>query len=304
MTIPTEEEFDKSVKLIESAHAEYLKPAFKVDYFSGEDSVVAKDLLTLAYHATDIAMHRVDEDKVYSWLMSQPAFVRVRDRMFPLVHRSSETDAEAHRHRMIQSRYDALHKFVSSSGFGPKGTDSRFYRRVDSILGISESSPRRWLLTVVLSLRQYHYLDTASKIVEERRQFFSKIKEGISGMEAMSALSRDNGVKLGFSAMQKSRNVIPLLDERFDDRLMLLRSLLVTDLDSIYPIARLDGTARERLFVTNMAHANRRATGKHRPSEIGALLEIEGFKNQMDDRSIERQCAAVHKRWRQLIGLS
>lgn len=104
--------------------------------------------------------------------------------------------------------------------------------------------------------------------------------------------------------MQKEREVIPLLDEKFEGRLRLLRSMMETDLDAIYPIARLDSTARERLFVTNMAHANRRATGKHRPSEIATLLELEGFERQMDDRSIERQCAAVRKRWGKLIGIS
>ncbi len=304
MAIPTKEEFDNAVKLLKSAHAEYLKPAFKVEHFVDEDSVVGKDLLSAAFHATDLAGLRVDSDNVYSWLMSQSAFVRVIDRMFHQMHDSAKTDAVSHRLRRIQSRYDILHKAATTERFGPKAIALRFNRRVDSILGISESSPRSWLLTVVLSLRQYHYLDSASKIVEERRQFFSKIKDAIDGMEALSALAQTYGAKMQFSAMQMEREVIPLLDDRFQDRSKLLRSMMDTDLDSIFPIARLDSTAKERLFVFNMAHANRRATGKSRPSEIAALLEIEGFENQIDDRSIERQCATANKRWRQLIGIN
>lgn len=304
MTVPTKEEFDESIALLESAHAGFLKPSFAPEHFSAEDSVVAKDLLGVSYYALEMAERRVEADKVYSWLMSQPAFARVYDRIFPQSRDDQKIDASSHRNEVTEARYEYLRRLTTNPRLG-KLLAARFDRRVDSILGLSDSNPRRWLLTVVLSLRQYHYLNTASKLVDERRQFFSQLNDAIAGMDALVLLANNFGATLRFSTIQAQADVqLPLLDDQFNERLRLLRSMAETDLDSIFPIARLDGTAKERLFVINMAHANRRATGKLRPSEIVTLLELEGFDSQMDDRSIERQCASVMKRWRQLFATS
>ncbi|MFP3747501.1 hypothetical protein SB816_31045, partial [Achromobacter sp. SIMBA_011] len=60
-----------------------------------------------------------------------------------------------------------------------------------------------------------------------------------------------------------------------------------THIDSMYPIARLDDTVRERLFVFRIARANQLCFGKSKTSLVAALMGLEGFENQLDERTLE-----------------
>ncbi|PRG76143.1 hypothetical protein C6T58_24805 [Burkholderia multivorans] len=74
---------------------------------------------------------------------------------------------------------------------------------------------------------------------------------------------------------------------------MLSRLLEMKKFDPniLYPISRLDGTARARLFVYKMTDINVQHCGSPKAGLIADLMEIDGFVSQLDLRTIERQCS-------------
>jgi hypothetical protein len=155
---------------------------------------------------------------------------------------------------------------------------------------------------LIEAIREYHFTDRAREIVENRRQFHSRIAAAIAGLKALEGLISDQAIVNRFGTLQfHSKSEIPILDVHHKNRIETLAQMQSTHVDSMYPIARLDDTAKERLFVFRMARANERCFGKAKSALIANLMELEGFKSRLDERTIERQCAALDRKKRQLF---
>lgn len=295
MAIPTEAAFNVSVGTLEKADAGYLRAAFSREILLKQDSGPAKQLIELALHARGQPNSKFNEDEVLSWLNSQEPFQRVQDRAWAAPGRSARVLSDAER---VDRYYNALHKAVAADNHRGR---MRLEDRLDILLGVHPLSFVKWLLRLVGALREYHYRDAPAKIVENRRQYSAKIDRAIAGLEAVLELTQDRAIVNRFQALQPySQDEIPLVDENVQKRIEILKSLQNTEIDTMYPIARLDETAKERLFVLRLGRSNHIVWRKYRPADISLLMEMEGFRAQLDDRTIERLCSGFDKKTRRL----
>ncbi|CAE6697981.1 hypothetical protein R75465_00338 [Paraburkholderia aspalathi] len=297
MTVPSKSAFDKAVKKLEIANADFLRPAFTRAIFLAENSIPARQLIEVAMRAASEKYSIFDDDEVLPWLEDQQPFRRVRDRCW------GTTDAKSvgvvSDEQRAQNYYEALHKTAQSDTARGR---RRFEDRLDALLGVHRISIVGWVLRLVGALAEYHFADAPAKIISNRRQYLSKIRNAIVGMEAVLELEKDRAIVNRFHTLRPYEDEeLNLIDEDFHKRIKVLRSMEATDIDTMYPIARLDETAKERLFVFRMARANHLVWRKFRPADISILMEMEGFRVQLDDRTIQRQCADLDKHWRLLL---
>ncbi|GAB2885980.1 hypothetical protein GCM10027093_21310 [Paraburkholderia jirisanensis] len=305
MAIPEKAAFEASIDYLKTCNAGLLQPLFTLEVFNDSSSA---DALALVRLATKLRQERYDEadrDKVISWLNSQDGYVRAVKRLPPGPRRASKKSSAGEIKDIHQYYFEALHKISKIEH--PERRQRRFDKAVASLLDTYEAGGNStWQWGLVKSLYEYHYTDHASDIVNNMRQLSSRIDKAIAGLEALRQVSKDGFAHVQFLSMQnaqerKEGQQVQLVDDDIDRRLQLLASMKTVDPDQFYPLKRIDDTAKERLFVFRMAGFNHMAWGGSRAPAIACLMEIEGFRNQIDERNIERQCAATSKKERHLF---
>ncbi|CAM2169457.1 conserved hypothetical protein [Paraburkholderia sacchari] len=296
MTVPTKEQFDIFLRTIEDSAARNLQDSLtKQLVLSNRDAAIQLigDLISERHRKTDL----IQEDTVYQWLSSHSAFARMIRALRSRDRSGDLHDTDSQRATKI---FDWMKKTAESDS--TRGGE-RFRKRKEILFGTHRRSETVWIHRFVSALIEYHFTDSTRQIVENRRKFRSRVAAAIAGMRALRELGSDQAIVNRFHALQAySGPAIPLIDSTSRKRLGILLRMQTTHIDSMYPIARLDDTARERLFVLRIARANQLCFGKSKSALIADLMGFEGFDHQLDERTIERHCATAVQVRRQLFG--
>ncbi|CAB3719936.1 hypothetical protein LMG22037_04675 [Paraburkholderia phenoliruptrix] len=296
MTVPSEDAFKLAMERIETSGANYLRPAFNREMFLHENPKTAKQLIELALHARRKSFALFNDDEVLSWLIEQEPFRRVEQKFW------GTTDAgdpdERSDERRVERHYENFH---NAAQLDTARGRRRFDDRLDMLLGGHVRSYSGWLLRLVSAIREYHYGNSATRMIANRRQYLSKIRSAIVGMKAVLDLTSDPSITNRFSTLTAYADEgLQLIDADFYKRLQVLQAMESTDIETMYPLERLDKTAKERLFVFRMMRANHLVWHKYRPSDIYVLMELEGFEYPQSERNIQRLCAEFDVHWRRL----
>ncbi|MFP3703388.1 hypothetical protein SB783_05245 [Paraburkholderia sp. SIMBA_009] len=295
MTIPTKEKFEACRRKINDSIASQLQISLTRELVASnkEKSIRLIDEI-ISERANKASL--VPADEAYLWLANQAAFSSVK-RAFSV--RSGAGNAQQSASQMAIKIFESL-KEIADLDFS-HGWE-RFRIRRSILFGTHRRSEIAWILRFFDALIEYYFTDSARRIVENRRRFRSKVAAAIAGMKALRELTSDQAIINRFNVLQgKSGPPIPLVDATYSRRLRILVRMQTTHIDSMYPIARLDDTVRERLFVFRIARANQLCFGKSKTSLVADLMGLEGFENQLDERTIERHCATAIQIKRQLF---
>jgi hypothetical protein len=282
---------------IDNLGINYLRPAFNREMFLDENPKIAKQLIEIALQARSKSFDSLDEDEVLSWLSDQHAFRRVEERCWKITDAPNPDDRPYDEQR-IDRYYESFHKAAQMDN--PRGK-RRFEDRIDMLLGVHKRSYVGWLVRLISAIGEYHYGDSTTKMISNRRQYFSRIRSAIDGMNSILDLQADRAITNRFVTLTPyGEENLKLIDDDFHKRLRVLQAMEETDIDTMYPLERLDKTAKERLFVFRMTRANHLVWRKYRPSDIYILMELEGFASPLSERNIQRLCAEFDVHWRQL----
>ncbi|MFM0020888.1 hypothetical protein [Paraburkholderia azotifigens] len=245
--------------------------------------------------------HHVCDLDVMNWLDNQLAFHRALAKVRPDIYGRSRPS------EVVEQDQDARYNFAwerfsrAANDENPRAA-AFFKKTLDRVLGLSRASHPIWLSVVVKALSEYYYSDSAAKILDDRRQLKSRIDSAIAGIAALREIDSDLFAKINFESIQERGNeFLPLVSKSNDDLERLLEALGAMSVDELYPIQKLDRTARERLLVYRVARVNQVRWGDPKPAIIEELLNLEGVSAQLDTRNIQRQCTAVNARDRRLF---
>ncbi|MDR8090340.1 hypothetical protein KPB05_23050 [Burkholderia gladioli] len=302
MTIPSKEDFVEALAIGQQLGAAHLRPSFTFDVFAGDDVQIGKRLVRDAI----LSVRRQDElflkHPAVNWMTSQPGFRAIERKIRPKHYRSADSDSEPHcddLDTVVDAHHDMICRAAKSAP--PRYRQRKFSAAIDKTLAASDTF-ENWLLGLVSAVHEYHYLDTTEVIIRNRRQLKDRTAVAIAGLHALRELQEDRAAVNRFNLLQKARGCeLSMFDTDSECLLQLLHNLAQSDQDSMYLLSRLDGTARERLFVFRVGRLNDRHWGKYRASLIASLMTIEGFSTQLDERTIERQCSAIQGKERQLL---
>ncbi|TPQ45799.1 hypothetical protein C2U71_11050 [Burkholderia ubonensis] len=149
-------------------------------------------------------------------------------------------------------------------------------------------------------------------MLHQKKTYKERITKAIEGIESLRSLAGDDVVSRVMGNLYDGKDLLTQFKgshgriERIDRLIQCLSDMIEIDPDALYPISRLDGTARARIFVYRMAEVNWREFHSHKPAQIADLMYIEGFDVQIEQRTIERQCSSFmsmgKKYWRQVEG--
>jgi hypothetical protein len=299
MTIPDLNAFQHVLSLLEKSKVSFMRPSFRelaLDLHNPAWVTAVEAVLRI--HLENIT--QINCDDVVVWLRKQPAFADLERSLWPEA-KDIKIETLSERARLISKKLR-----VAAENRSLRGKE-QFDVRIELLLGDSSASRARWAREIIAGLMEYHFEDAPARLVDNRRQYIKKINEAIAGYKAIFALTRDIAIVNRFEAIQLMEGAdatVEIYGHSDYRRLRLLRKLLQTDLDSMYPIGRLDETAKERLFVMRVARANLKAIGRYKSKDIVRLMQMEGFRYQLDERTIERQCAGLVEKERRFFELA
>ncbi|MCO1349229.1 hypothetical protein L0Z31_17335 (plasmid) [Burkholderia vietnamiensis] len=243
-------------------------------------------LLARAYEEMVRRQTEIHHTPVMRWLDQSPSFGVAINRMFPYVERiGGLSEMRAHRDIFVSSAIERLRPWAAVDGF-------RFNIIRDRIF--SGPSVYGWVGSCVYALYEYHYVNSAELISSRRKLYLYNVENAIKAVEALQSLADDPIASSLFERVGRKRTFIKQFQSKrgnSEDMLSRLSEMKKFDPNILYPISRLDGTARARLFVYKMADTNVQHCGSAKAAVIAELMEIDGFVSRLDLRTIERQCA-------------
>lgn len=250
---------------------------------------------------------------VMQWLIASAEYCRVYYKLFPHGYRVV-TGAEAVdlRASFIEWAFELLCRAASQEdGAGIRSVSSHYYYARKRVFGWRNTS-FRWIRGLVSALKEYHYSNSAELMLHQKKTYKERITKAIEGVESLRSLAGDDVVSRLMGNLYDGKDLLTQFKgsqgrlERTDRLIQCLSDMIKIDPDALYPISRLDGTARARIFVYRMAEVNWREFQSHKPAQIADLMFIEGFDVQLEQRTIERQCSSLmsmgKKYWRQVKG--
>ncbi|WP_146126550.1 hypothetical protein [Burkholderia multivorans] len=243
-------------------------------------------LLTRAYDAMVRQQTEIHHTLVMRWLDKSPPFSRAITRLFPYVERiGGLSEMQAHREIFVSSAMERLRPLAVVDGFRFNIVKNRIF---------SGPSVYGWVGGLVSALYEYHYVNSAELISSRRKLYLSRVDDAIKAVEALQSLADDPVASNLFERVGRKRSFIKQFKSNCGnsgDMLSRLLEMKKFDPNILYPISRLDGTARARLFVYKMTDINVQHCGSPKAGLIADLMEIDGFVSQLDLRTIERQCS-------------
>lgn len=252
---------------------------------------------------------QIFSEKVMVWLLSSSQYSRVYSKLFPNGFRERSQDEISEMRRIfVDNAFESLCRAAERCGDGRFSDNRRrYYHARARVFG--DDGTFRWIRSLVDALREYHYGDAAMMMAQRRKSYRQRIHCAMDAVKSLREIASDEIAMNLMRVMYDGLN--PLLrfkSHKFDEEgiLRCLKDMSEVDADTLYPISRLDVTARARVFVYRMSEANWREFGFHKPAQIADLMLIEGFDVQLDQRTIERQCSNFEsmdrKYWKQVEG--
>ncbi|WP_186259150.1 hypothetical protein [Burkholderia gladioli] len=314
--VPSREEFDKCIRCLssygvyrvrgwredespdESAWIDQIQPSV----FVGESKDIGVALLSRVFDELTHQRQEIHATAVMQWLWASAEYSRAYGKLFPgHFFLKTEDDLGKAKKIFVDNSYSRLrsaaldedeHRFLFSS------RRSGLLRDYDFM---------RWQEGFVSALREYFYTNSAEMMLERRRSFKKNVESGVEAVRALRKLADDPIFMHLFRRVRDGRNILNAFmsgDERGAEIEDSLSEISKFDPGVLYPIGRLDATAKARVFVFRMAEVNLIEFHSVKSAQIADLMNLEGFDVQLDPRSIERQCAQLDamkkKFWTQL----
>ncbi|MBR7969077.1 hypothetical protein [Burkholderia cenocepacia] len=234
---------------------------------------------------------------VMQWLLASSEYQRVYAKLFPLGFKvRSEREAKKLREEFVEWAFRRLCKAASLEGEGRlRSISANYLYEREKIFG-DQKDDFRWLRALISAIREYHYDNTAEEMAERKRTYQNRIQRTIDGVRCLRSLVSDEIAMEVARVMCDGRDIfVRFKGSRFDEEKIVqcLDDMMKIDPDALYPISRLDSTARARVFVYRMAEANWREFRSHKPAQIADLMYLDGFDVQLDQRTIQRQCKSL-----------
>ena len=323
MTIPKKEQFDQFLVLAKGANAGHLVREFNSEIFLANDQTTAIDLLERANAFTTQQYRLMDEDPVMKWLVAQDAFNRAYDRTFSTRRKRSKDSVAKpsndylartlHRLREAAAMPDAIKKMEEFSERRNLGWEfepifswtfeyTRFGTRVRQALGGKAKFYVDFIVGIVPALIEYYFSPEAAKeIATKKKRIDTAIAEAAAAVSQLKAMLSDEFLGEAINSLPGNLKFSTSAQLRQIDRQIALFSALEeVPVDLAYPIARVDGTSRERLLVFRLYKFNRKQFMASKSEAICCLLQLEGINAPMDRRTVERLCAQFLDDSRQL----
>ncbi|MDT6993201.1 hypothetical protein [Burkholderia cenocepacia] len=250
---------------------------------------------------------------VMKWLLSSSEYTRVYARLFPngFQLRSSE-ELEKIRGEYVDWAFERMCRAANVEDGDGFVIPARHYLNVRRQVFGNFGNSFRWIRVLVSAIREYHYSKSAELMLDLKRTYRERIVRAIEGIENLRSLANDDVVVRLMSHLYDGKDLLTQFKgsqgrvERVEKLIQCLSDMIEIDPDALYPISRLDSTARARVFVYRMADINWREFKSYKPAQIADLMYIEGFDVQIEQRTIERQCSSFmsmgKKYWRQVEG--
>lgn len=303
MAIPSKETFAQALGIAQGLGASHLRCAFNIELFREGDEDIGMRLVRDAMYSVRLQRHEFYTDDVVDWLIEQSGFKHIDRKIYADYYREMESGVNvepAGDEKIVRARYGVLRKAARTTNV--RLASLRFKREVEKTIGRDQSLQEIWLGGVISALNEYYYTDTARQIIQDRRQLLEKIRLSITGLEALQSLQQDRAAVNRFHSFQPDfETEIDIFDAICERRLKLLGELGKTDLDTMYVLSRHDSTAKERLFVFRVGRLNYARWGNYKASYICSLMTLDGFKSQLDERNVERQCAKFQENERRFF---
>ncbi|WP_159462849.1 hypothetical protein, partial [Caballeronia catudaia] len=162
----------------------------------------------------------------------------------------------------------------------------------------------RWHNGFVSALREYLHDDAARAILERRKSFESDIELALQGLQALARISTDRDLQEAVRLVRRHYAIGVFRPQYCAATIDTLKRVKMLRRENVYPLARDDDTARERLFVARLADLHWQIFRKSKPDVIACLMALEGFSTMLEERTVERLCAKFQQQGRQLYGLA
>lgn len=251
--------------------------------------------------------------EVMRWLLSSSEYNRVYSKLFPKGFRVvSESEFARCREDFVDWAFSRLCKAANADVEGRVRSVSAHYLYERDRIFRDQHDRFRWIRGLISAIHEYHYSKSAESMLDLKKTYKDRLIKAINGIESLRSLAGDEVVMKVMGNLYDGKDLLTQFKgsqgrrERIDKLIQCLSDMIEIDPDALYPISRLDGTARARVFVYRMAEVNWREFKSHKPAQIADLMNIEGFDVQIEQRTIERQCSSFmsmgKKYWRQVEG--
>ncbi|WP_175935983.1 hypothetical protein [Burkholderia cepacia] len=283
-----EADFDQSAVEMSLATNNY-------NLFRVRDRAACEPSLEAVFEERSRRARLIFSENVMVWLLSSVAYSKVYCRLFPDGFREREqNEVEKIRRNFVDGSFEILCRAAERCGEGEFSDNRRrYYHARARVFG--DDGTFRWIRSLVDALREYHYGDAAAIMAQRRKTYHQRINRVMDAIRSIREIASDDVAMELVRIMYDGANPFARFkSKKFDEAgiLQCLKDMSEVDPDVLYPISRLDGTARARVFVYRISEANWREFGSHKPAQIAELMSIEGFEVQLDQRTIERQCSS------------
>ncbi|AIO75326.1 hypothetical protein [Burkholderia multivorans] len=253
------------------------------------------------------------DSEVMRWLLASPEYLRVYNKLFPKGFRVvPEGEIAILRQEFVSWAFERLCKAANWEAKTRTRSVPAYYISERNRIFEDQKDGFRWIRGIISAIMEYHYSNSAELMLEQKKTYKERIIKAIAGIDSLRSLAGDDVVARLMRNLYDGRDLLTQFKgsqgrlERMDNLRQCLSDMLEVDPDALYPISRLDGTARARIFVYRMAGVNWREFKSYKPAQIADLMYMEGFDVQIEQRTIERQCSNFmsmdRKYWTQVEG--
>lgn len=235
---------------------------------------------------------------VMKWLLASSEYTRVYARLFPNGFKVRDPEElEKIRGEYVDWAFERLCKAANVEEGDGFVMPARHYLTVRRRVFGNYGNSFRWIRGLISAIREYHFSNSAELMAERRKSYKNRLAKAVDAIEALRSVANDDVAMRVVGVLHDGRNPLKQFrdgqdqSERIDKIEECLRDMLKIDPDTLYPISRLDVTARARVFVYRMAEENWKEFQSSKAAQIADLMNLEGFDVQLDQRTIERQCA-------------
>ncbi|WP_175812962.1 hypothetical protein [Burkholderia contaminans] len=266
--------------------------------FKARNRVACEPSLHMVFDELSRRSQSIFDTVVMRWLVESAEYTRVYSKLFPAGFKvRAPEEIDKIRMAFVDWAFDRLCNAANVEEGSRFVTPARHYLNIRRQVFGDFGNPFRWIRGLVSAIREYHFSKSAELMAERRKTYRSRVEKAVGAIEVLRSIANDDVAMRVVGVLYDGRNPLKQFKdgqeqtERIDKMEECLRDMSKIDPDTLYPISRLDGTARARVFVYRMAEENWKEFQSSKAAQIADLMYLEGFDVQLDQRTIERQCA-------------
>lgn len=291
MPVPKESEFLEAIHLLAAPIPNELLARYSWGLFDAPDRTLALRLLSETIDWDWSQRMQANSTPAIEWLNSDRMAVFAHAKMTKKWHKLNRDEwADLHYKRLMRRRY--IYPEKERNDFELR------WQLVQEIFDQSMLSLRAWPLGLLWALKEYHYephkipnfLDSSKKVPKLQKQ----AAQGIAAIEDLISIVQQHAYETIHTSRTSPRRLLERLLEEWE-RIQI-------------PVRRADQTAPERLLIFRLWQILRHISPRQAPRVIQNILLMDGIKNQIDERGVERMCASFKQKkgfnadYRWLIG--